>query len=44
MDLGWLTRSRDYRAVTITTAGRKGLWETFGIDLAPGEPLKIPAE
>jgi DNA-binding transcriptional ArsR family regulator len=44
LELGWLTRSRDYRAVTVTATGRKGLWETFGIDLASGEPLKIPAE
>jgi DNA-binding transcriptional ArsR family regulator len=42
--LGWLTRSRDHRAVTITAAGRAGLRATFGIELASGDVLKIPAE
>jgi DNA-binding transcriptional ArsR family regulator len=31
-DLGWITRVRDSRAVTVTTKGRGGLRETFGID------------
>ncbi len=44
LELEWLTRSRDHRAVTVTVAGRKGLWETFGIELASGEPVSIPAE
>lgn len=44
MELGWLTRSRDHRAVTITAAGRAGLRATFGIELAAGDLLKIPAE
>lgn len=44
LELGWLTRSRDHRAVTITPAGRAGLRATFGIELAPGDVLKIPAE
>jgi len=34
-DLGWLARVRDTRAVSITTKGRGGLRETFGIELAP---------
>ncbi len=32
-ELGWLTRMRDSRAVTITSAGRSGLADTFGIAL-----------
>lgn len=31
---GWFTRRHDSRAVTITTAGRRGLRETFGIETA----------
>jgi DNA-binding transcriptional ArsR family regulator len=30
---GWLTRQRDTRAVGITVPGRRGLRETFGVDL-----------
>ncbi|HEY7608674.1 MAG TPA: helix-turn-helix transcriptional regulator [Alphaproteobacteria bacterium] len=33
-ELGWITRIRDTRAVTITAKGRAGLRDTFGIDLA----------
>lgn len=44
LELEWLSRSRDHRAVTVTAAGREGLWETFGIELEFGEPVKIPAE
>jgi DNA-binding transcriptional ArsR family regulator/ribosomal protein S19E (S16A) len=43
-ELGWLTRSRDHRAVTLTAAGRAGLWETFAIEFESTNPLKIPAE
>ncbi len=32
-ELGWLSRRRDTRAVTITAAGRSGLAESFGIEL-----------
>lgn len=32
MELGWLTRRRDSRALVITDAGRDGLRRTFGID------------
>jgi DNA-binding transcriptional ArsR family regulator len=31
LDLGWIERQRDSRAVTITTAGRDGFAHTFGI-------------
>jgi len=44
LELGWLIRSRDHRAVTITAAGRAGLRATFGIELASADSLKIPAE
>ncbi len=33
LELDWLTRGRDTRAVRITSAGRTGLYETFGLDL-----------
>lgn len=33
MDLGWIARQRDSRAVTITQVGEHGFAETFGIDL-----------
>jgi DNA-binding transcriptional ArsR family regulator len=33
MDLKWIERQRDSRAVTITAAGTQGLAETFGIHL-----------
>ena len=33
LELGWLARRRDTRAVRITPAGRRGLRETFGIRL-----------
>jgi DNA-binding transcriptional ArsR family regulator len=32
-ELGWLVRGRDTRAVRVTSAGRIGLYETFGLDL-----------
>ncbi len=34
LDLGWIARQRDSRAVTITAAGAQGFAETFGICLA----------
>jgi DNA-binding transcriptional ArsR family regulator len=33
LELGWLTRRRDTRAVRVTAAGRRGLRDTLGIDL-----------
>ena len=36
LELSWLSRERDTRAVRVTTAGRKGLRETFGLDLGQG--------
>jgi hypothetical protein len=32
-ELDWMIRERDTRAVRITSAGRTGLYETFGLDL-----------
>jgi DNA-binding transcriptional ArsR family regulator len=32
LELGWLTRRRGTRSLTVTPAGRRGLGETFGID------------
>jgi DNA-binding transcriptional ArsR family regulator len=37
LDLHWIERQRDSRAVTITPSGTKGFAETFGIHL--GEPV-----
>jgi hypothetical protein len=34
-ELGWIERRRDSRAVAITTRGRMGLRDSFGIDLPP---------
>jgi DNA-binding transcriptional ArsR family regulator len=36
--LGWLKRERDSRALRLTTAGRSGLRDSFGVDLADQEP------
>ena len=36
IELGWVARMRDTRAVRITEAGRTGLRETFGIGLSGG--------
>jgi DNA-binding transcriptional ArsR family regulator len=33
LDLAWVERRRDTRALTITAAGRRGFAETFGIEL-----------
>ena len=33
LERGWLTQQRDTRVVNVTTAGRRGLRETFGVDL-----------
>jgi DNA-binding transcriptional ArsR family regulator len=34
LELGWLARDRDSRVVRITTDGRAGLRDTFGLDLS----------
>jgi DNA-binding transcriptional ArsR family regulator len=41
--LGWLVRERDSRALRLTAAGKAGLLETFGVDLADRAPSK-PAD
>jgi DNA-binding transcriptional ArsR family regulator len=40
-DLGWFTRSRDSRALSITPAGRSGLDEIFGLSLDAAEPAAM---
>src|SRR5713101_7594946 len=35
LDLGWIERRRDTRALTITAEGRQGFAETFGFQLPP---------
>jgi DNA-binding transcriptional ArsR family regulator len=37
LERGWLTRMRDTRALRLTTAGRGGLIETFGVALGQSE-------
>jgi hypothetical protein len=36
VELGWLARDRDTRSVRITSAGRAGLCDTFGLSLDDG--------
>jgi hypothetical protein len=49
LELGWLSRQRDSRAVKLTEAGRRGLKATFGVDfdrlryLPPAARLKASA-
>jgi hypothetical protein len=38
LDLGWLVRERDSRALRLTAVGKAGLSDTFGVDLANGGP------
>jgi DNA-binding transcriptional ArsR family regulator len=43
LELGWLTRQRDSRALRLTAAGKAGLLDTFGVDLAHDERSKPAA-
>jgi DNA-binding transcriptional ArsR family regulator len=46
LELGWLGRQRDTRAVKLTAAGRAGFRETFGVDLdrpARAQPIAASA-
>ena len=38
LGLGWFKRERDSRALRLTTAGRAGLADVFGVDLSATEP------
>ena len=40
LELDWLTRRRDTRAVWVTSAGRTGLFEAFGLDLNQLEAIR----
>jgi DNA-binding transcriptional ArsR family regulator len=40
-DLGWLTRMRDSRALTVTAAGRRGLEDIFGLTLDAVSPIAL---
>jgi DNA-binding transcriptional ArsR family regulator len=40
-DLGWLTRMRDSRALTVTAAGRHGLEDVFGLSLDDAPPIAL---
>jgi hypothetical protein len=33
LDLGWIIRERDSRALRVTELGKTGLSDTFGVDL-----------
>jgi hypothetical protein len=35
LELGWLIRERDSRALRLTAAGKAGLVDTFGVELTP---------
>jgi len=41
-ELNWLVRGRDSRTVRVTSAGRAGLHEVFGLDLAQLEQIQPP--
>ena len=42
LELGWLARDRDTRAIKITPAGRSGLRDTFGLDLHQRPHAEVP--
>ena len=42
LELGWLVRERDSRALRLTAAGRAGLADVFGVELAPPERPRAP--
>jgi DNA-binding transcriptional ArsR family regulator len=43
LELGWVRRERDTRAVRLTTAGRAGLIDVFDVDLAEADaPAAMP--
>jgi DNA-binding transcriptional ArsR family regulator len=43
LDLGWLVRQRDTRALRLTAAGRAGLFDTFGVDLTSDRAAEFRA-
>jgi DNA-binding transcriptional ArsR family regulator len=40
LELGWLVREPDARALKLTAAGRTGFAETFGVDLTPHDQAR----
>lgn len=43
LELGWLARRRDTRAISLTPAGRRGLRDTFAINLDFEDRSQLPA-
>jgi DNA-binding transcriptional ArsR family regulator len=44
LELGWIRRERDTRAVRLTPAGRAGLVDAFGVDLTDVQPQAADVE